>query len=108
MTQNSGRSAGVFLRPEPSETGSGTSGNVRSTAEGPQDHKCRIPELLESQEIKQPYIGEPCHADTYDITPTTQITPRPDPPERTLGSRDQTHVEPPVRKRHMRTCQESP
>ena len=49
-----------------------------------------------------------CHADTYDITPTTQITPRPDPPERTLGSRDQTHVEPPVRKRHMRTTRGFP
>ena len=51
---------------------------------------------------------EECHADTYDITPTTQITPRPDPPERTLGSRDQTHVEPPVRKRHMRTTRGFP
>ena len=49
-----------------------------------------------------------CHANTYDITLTTQITPRPDPPERTLGSQDQTHVEPSVRKRHMRTTQGFP
>ena len=54
------------------------------------------------------WLATSCHADTYDITPTTQITPRPDPPERTLGSRDQTHVEPPVRKRHMRTTRGFP
>ena len=55
MTQNSGRSAGVFLRPEPSETGSGTSGNVVGILEEQNDHKRHAPGLPESRGITHPY-----------------------------------------------------
>ena len=58
MTQNSGRPAGVFLRPEPSETGSGTSGNVVGILEEQNDHKCHTLELPESQGITYPYISQ--------------------------------------------------